>query len=86
MKQKLFPVMDRVSKEEYVKFGLKGTQGIPYPPIGRPAKGVKARWTGEKRCPKAGEWYLSGAEVEAYKAPSDLSEVYHIAELVKDHV
>ena len=29
---------------------------------------VMAEWTGEYRPPKAGEWFLSGAIVEAYKA------------------
>jgi hypothetical protein len=30
------------------------------------------------RNPKAGEFYLSGAIVAAYKAPNDLSSPYHI--------
>lgn len=42
-----------------------------------------ARWTGEKRCPKAGEWYLSGAIIQAWKAPNYLSTPYHIARLVR---
>lgn len=29
------------------------------------------RWTGERRIPKRGEWYLSGAIIEAYQAPAD---------------
>jgi len=37
--------------------------------------------TGEKRPPKAGEWFLSGAIVEAYKAANDLSSPYPIAQL-----
>ena len=47
-------------------------------------KHVKAKWTGEKRCPKKGEWYLSGCEgfVRAYKAPSDLSSEYFIGKIV----
>ena len=44
---------------------------------------VKAVFSGEKRPPKKGEWYLSGAVVGAYKAPNDLSTAYHIARLVK---
>lgn len=43
---------------------------------------VRAKWTGEKRYPKAGEWFLSGAVVEAYRAQKDLSTPYHIAALV----
>jgi len=41
-----------------------------------------AVWTGEKRCPKKGEWYLSGAVVEAYRALNNLTTEYHIAKLV----
>jgi hypothetical protein len=44
---------------------------------------VRAKWiTGEYRTPKKGEWFLSGAIVEAYEAKADLTTVYHIAELV----
>jgi hypothetical protein len=35
--------------------------------------------TGEFRCPKRGEWYLSGALIEAYRAHADLSMPYWIA-------
>lgn len=34
---------------------------------------------GEYREPKKGEWFLSGAIAEAYKAPNDLSQKYYIA-------
>ena len=37
---------------------------------------------GEFRPPKRGEYYLSGAIVEAYRAPNDLSTPYWIAEFV----
>lgn len=39
--------------------------------------------TGEFRAPKCGEWYLSGAVPEAYRAENDLSTRYHILKLVK---
>lgn len=39
--------------------------------------------TGETRPPKAGEWFLSGAIVEGYRALNDLSDPYPIARLVK---
>jgi hypothetical protein len=45
-------------------------------------RGVHAQWTGEKRPPKAGEWFLSGAVIEAYLAAVDLTTSYHIARLV----
>ena len=44
---------------------------------------VRAIRTGEFRCPKKGEWYVSGAVPEAYMAPNDLSMEFHIAKLVK---
>jgi hypothetical protein len=35
------------------------------------------------RCPKKGEWFLSGAIPAAYKAPNDLSQEYWIATIVR---
>lgn len=32
------------------------------------------------RAPKKGEWYLSGAIVDAYQAPNDLTSEYQIVE------
>jgi len=37
--------------------------------------------TGEKRPPRRGEWYLSGAIPQGYRAPNDLSTRYAILEL-----
>ena len=42
------------------------------------------RATGEYRAPKRGEWYLSGAVIEAYQAPNDLDSAYWIAQRVPD--
>lgn len=39
--------------------------------------------TGEFRAPRAGEWYLSGAYPEAYRAKNDLDVQYHICEIVR---
>ena len=39
--------------------------------------------TGEKRPPRKGEWYLSGAIPQAYQAPNDLNSAYHILSPVK---
>ena len=44
---------------------------------------VRAQPTGEKRPPKKGEWYLSGAIIEAWQAPNDLATPFHIARLVR---
>lgn len=37
------------------------------------------KWNGEKRPPKKGEFFISGAIPEVYQAPNDLSYEYHIA-------
>lgn len=39
--------------------------------------------TGEKRKPLKGEWYLSGAIPEAYKAPNNLTQEHIICKPVK---
>ena len=43
---------------------------------------VRAKWTGEKRAPRAGEWYISGAIPAAYMAAGDLGNAHLIAKLV----
>ena len=40
--------------------------------------------TDQKRPPKKGEYYLSGAKPAAYMAPVDLAVEYHILEVVPD--
>jgi hypothetical protein len=52
-------------------------------PDGNTRANTRARPTGEFRYPKSGEWFLSGAIVEAYRAPNDLTMGYHIARLVQ---
>lgn len=42
--------------------------------------------TGEFRCPRKGEWFLSGSIAEAYLAPNDLTTEYHIVKEVKTKV
>lgn len=44
--------------------------------------GFEAVTTGDYRCPREGEWFISGAEPEAYRAVSDLRTPYFIAEPV----
>ncbi|MBF9135284.1 hypothetical protein I0C86_41270 [Plantactinospora sp. S1510] len=50
-------------------------------PSGRAKARVRA--TGETRCPRAGEWYLSGAVIEGYRAKTALSTEYPIGVLVQ---
>lgn len=49
-------------------------------------RNIRAVKTGEFRNPKRGEWYLSGAIPEGYKAQNDLSSPFHILKLVKVEV
>lgn len=44
---------------------------------------LRAQATGEFRPPKAKEWYLSGAIIEAYRAKADMTTAYHIARIVR---
>lgn len=74
----LFPIVDQISRYELKQLGTGR------PPWRARQRSVRAVWTGEKRPPKRGEWYLSGAIVEAYRAPNDLSTPFHIARLVLD--
>jgi len=41
------------------------------------------QWQGERRSPRKGEWYISGAIPVAYLAPNDFSTPYLIGVLVK---
>jgi hypothetical protein len=60
----------------YKAYPLAREIGVNQPPD------VKAMWTGEKRKPKKGEWFLSGSIIEAYKAHNDLNTKYYSAYLV----
>ncbi len=57
--------------------------GDPFGPISRPRKQFRALNTCVKRSPRKGEWYLSGAIIQAYRAPNDLSTEFYIAEIVE---
>ena len=48
----------------------------------KPGRKVMAVGTGEFRPPRKGEWYLSGAIIEAYLAKADFTHSFHIARLV----
>jgi hypothetical protein len=71
--EKLYPLGDYHPKASH----------RPFTSIGMYVKNVMAVNSGIKRCPKKGEWYLSGAIVTAYRAPNDLSSEYYIAEIVE---
>ena len=48
-----------------------------------PPRRFKIESTGEYRQPKVGEWYISGAIPEGYKALNDLSVCHQIGRLVE---
>lgn len=72
---KLYPLGDGLSSEERKFFGITLNDVL--------ARDISAVRTAFRRCPKKGEWYLSGAIATAYKAPNDLSTEHRIAKLVK---
>lgn len=79
---KLYPLADSPTLAEKKMFGSTKSE-IYLPSAGLYCGDIRAVSTGERRCPKRGEWYLSGAIAEAYRARNDLSAPYHIARLVK---
>lgn len=73
-RNKFYPLSDWPNEAERKQYNLTL-------PIRRDS--AHAVWDGSpRRCPKKGEWYLSGSIIEAYRAPNDLSTPYHIAFLV----
>ena len=60
----------------------KPPQGV-FPGSGYGGVGKHYRATGEFRPPKAGEWYLSGAIVQAYQVAQDVTVAFWIAEPVE---
>lgn len=75
-RDKPYRLGDPLTREECRRCGVD-----PWKPQEQLA--IMAVWDGQpRRAPKAGEWYLSGAEVTAYRAPNDLGDAFHIARLV----
>jgi len=76
-----YPLIDtwlNLSREQRISLGVEdGTNQS------RHVHDLRAISTGEKRKPKAGEWFLSGAIVGAYYTRHDLETVYHIARIVR---
>lgn len=52
-------------------------------PVGSSGMDSMGVLTGEFRAPKAGEWYLSGAIPEGYRAPNDLTQAFYILRIVR---
>jgi len=71
---KLHRLADRPTPAECTSLGVKNGHG----------HGLRGALTGEFRIPKKGEWYLSGAIPEAYRAPTDeMRTPYYILRLVR---
>lgn len=60
------------------KILMKAPTGV-FPGEGLTGFKYKFEATGEYRAPKKGEYYLSGAEIVAWRAPNDFTQEYWIA-------
>lgn len=58
-------------------------KGRPRPMGGIGVIGLAAKWTGKQRPPLKGEWYISGAIPQAYRAVNNLKVSFPIAKLVR---
>lgn len=67
----IYPLGDRLTAVETLRLGAAS-----------PGLRVGAVMAKEFRPVRPGEWYFSGAEVAAYRAPLGMSYSYHIARLV----
>lgn len=79
-KNRLFPV---ANGETYpLRAALREKYGEEAPPL----HAIRVRTTGEWRAPRKGEWFVSGAIVEGYRATNDYTTACDIAELVEVRV
>lgn len=76
-KGQLFPLADHYIGDK--RFNSFSSSFLGYKEVSN----LRAQSTGEFRKPKEGEWYLSGAIVEAYQAKNDLNTNFHIAKIVR---
>jgi hypothetical protein len=77
---KTFPLADAPNEDDRKQFG-----GAAFTWAQRGQnEGIflRAVMSGEQRPPRKGEWYISGAIPEAYRAANDLSSAFQIASLV----
>lgn len=84
LKQAMAPtaaVAEHIPMVDRTKIGCSGGGRRAFMFDGLPCV-IRAVRTGEYRRPLKGEWYLSGARAEAYRARADLSTEYHILRLV----
>lgn len=81
----VYPLADYLTYEDKQALRVQGTMSTAkYQDLLRgDFVNVGAVLTGEKRPPKAGEWFISGAIPEAYRMPNDSTQAHHIARLIK---
>ena len=72
-----YPVLDRIPGHDNARIFVNSNLAL---------KGVAGKWTGEHRAPRKGEFYISGAIPEVYRAPNDLPHQHAIARLVRIEV
>ena len=85
MATKFYPLADQPRTADLERLDITGRNadlGDWRSPFHPGVVGLVAKRTGETRIPLAGEWYLSGAEPEAYRMPADGVGDYQIVELV----
>lgn len=70
-----YTLADLPTQEDLDELGLDNAEPIRAP------RRVVAVYTGEFRKPKRGEWFISGAIPEAYRASLGVTSSYHIAKL-----
>jgi len=84
MKNQYFLLGDLATLSEREQIGITGKNTFT---AGKYLKSnginIRAKVTGEYREPRKGEWYISGARPQAYKAPNDLNTKFMVAVLVK---
>lgn len=82
MKTKAYKLADSPSSAELREI-LQLLPEAPTPPSAALIRNkLRAIPTKDVRAPKKGEWYISGAIPEAYRAPNDLSTEFRIAKIV----
>lgn len=78
----VYPIGDRLNREELEGFGLGSFGNNDINRFDSQLQVGAFTTTLEYRPIRPGEWYFSGAEVMAYRAPNGTTDPYHVARLV----
>lgn len=78
---KFYKIGESLNRKERESLGLKRAEF--HTSLDLSPKDVRAVFSGDKRNPRKGEWYLSGDPILAYRAPNDYATPYHIAKIVR---